>query len=95
MRLQAVEPGHRLKERIILVLVRRTLGDAPDIMRTLFHRPEFLGRELFAAYVSTQNRCEFCVVFHPEYACQAGDRQQVEQTLRDGAAGDPRLDAAL
>jgi hypothetical protein len=38
---------------------------------------------------------EFCIACHTEYACQAGDRQAVEQTLRDGAAGDPRSDAAL
>lgn len=116
MRLPAVERGHRLKERVILGLVRRMLGETPDTMRTLFHRPEFLGRplgaisnramrlpgdwsiaerELFAAFVSTQNRCQFCIACHTEYACQAGDRQIVEQTLRDGAADDPRLDAAL
>jgi uncharacterized peroxidase-related enzyme len=116
MRLQAVERGHRLKERLILGLVRRTMGDATDVQRVLFHRPEFFGRplgaithramrlrgdwsiaerELFAAYVSVQNRCEFCVVCHGEYACQAGDREQVERVLSDGVAGEARLDAAL
>jgi uncharacterized peroxidase-related enzyme len=116
MRLQAVERGHRLKERMILGIVRRTMGEATDVQRVLFHRPEFLGRplgaithhamrlpgdwsiaerELFAAYLSNQNRCQFCVVCHGEYASQAGDRAVVERTLRDGVAGEARLDAAL
>ena len=116
MRLQAVERGHRFKERLILGIVRRTMGEATDVQRALFHRPEFLGRplgaithhamrlpgdwsiaerELFAAHLSNQNRCQFCIVCHGEYASQAGDRALVERTLRDGAAGDARLDAAL
>ena len=48
MRLRAVERKHRLKERLILGLVRLMSGDVPDIMRTLFHRPEFFGRPLGA-----------------------------------------------
>jgi uncharacterized peroxidase-related enzyme len=105
-----------LKERLILGIVRRTMGEATDVQRVLFHRPEFLGRplgeithhamrlpgdwsiaerELFAAHVSTENRCDFCIVCHGEYASQAGDRALVERTLRDGAVGDTRLDAAL
>jgi uncharacterized peroxidase-related enzyme len=125
MRLQAVERGHRWKERMILGIVRRTMGEATDVQRVLFHRPEFLGRplgvithhamrlpgdwsiaerELFAAYLSNENRCDFCVVCHGEYASQAGDRSVVERILRDGAtgatgatgaAGDARIDAAL
>jgi uncharacterized peroxidase-related enzyme len=116
MRLLAVERGHRLKERMILGIVRRTMGEATDVQRVLFHRPEFLGRplgaithhamrlpgdwsiaerELFAAHLSNQNRCQFCIVCHGEYASQAGDRALVERTLRDGVAGDARLDAAL
>ena len=116
MRLQAVERGHRWKERLILGIVRRTMGEATDVQRVLFHRPEFLGRplgtithhamrlegdwsiaerELFAAYLSKQNRCNFCIVCHGEYASQAGDRTLAERTLRDGVAGDARIDAAL
>jgi uncharacterized peroxidase-related enzyme len=116
MRLQAVERGHRWKERLILGIVRRTMGEATDVQRVLFHRPEFLGRplgtvthhamrlegdwsiaerELFAAYLSKQNRCDFCIVCHGEYASQAGDRALVERILRDGVAGDARIDAAL
>jgi uncharacterized peroxidase-related enzyme len=116
MRLQVAERGHRLKERLILGLVGRMVGEATDVQRVLFHRPEFFGRslgtithhamrlpsdwsvaerELFAAYVSVQNRCEFCIVCHGEYACQAGDREAVEATLRNGDADDPRVAAAL
>jgi uncharacterized peroxidase-related enzyme len=116
MRLHAAERGHRWKERLILGIVRRTMGEATDVQRVLFHRPEFLGRplgmithhamrlecdwsiaerELFAAYLSKQNRCDFCIVCHGEYASQAGDRALVERTLRDGIAGYARMDAAL
>jgi uncharacterized peroxidase-related enzyme len=116
MRLKAVERGHRLRERMILGIVRRTMGEATDVQRVLFHRPEFLGRplgdithhamrlpgdwsiaerELFAAYLSKQNGCDFCIACHGEYASQAGDRALVERTLGDGHAGDARLDAAL
>jgi uncharacterized peroxidase-related enzyme len=116
MRLQVAERGHRLKERLILGMVRRMVGEATDVQRVLFHRPEFFGRplgaithhamrlpsdwsvaerELFAAYVSVQNRCEFCIVCHGEYACQAGDREVVAATLRTGGHDDPRIAAAL
>ena len=116
MRLGSVERGHRVRESLVLGLVRLKVGEAPDVLRAQMHRPEFFGRafgaithramrgpgdwsiaerELFAAYVSTQNRCEFCEAAHSEFACQAGDRGEVERTLREGHAGDPRLDAAL
>lgn len=116
MRLPAVERGHRFRERLIIEITGRISGATSDIVRTLLHRPEFLGRplgaitnramrepsewsvaerELFAAFVSTQNRCEFCIACHTEYACQAGDRGVVERTLRDGASGNERHDAAL
>lgn len=116
MRLRVAERGHRLKERLILGLVGRMVGEATDVQRVLFHRPELFGRplgaithhamrlpsdwsvaerELFAAYISVQNRCEFCIVCHGEYACQAGDREAVEATVRDGVAHDPRIAAAL
>jgi uncharacterized peroxidase-related enzyme len=116
MRLKAVERGHHFKERMILGIVRWTMGEATDVQRVLFHRPEFLGRplgvithhamrlkgdwsiaerELFAAHFSNQNRCQFCIVCHGEYATRSGDRALVERTLRDGVAGDARLDAAL
>ena len=47
MRLKRVEHSHRLKEKIILGIIRLTQGRrAPDIVRTLFYRPEFLGKPI-------------------------------------------------
>jgi hypothetical protein len=47
MRLRRVEHGHRLKEKLVLTMIRLMQGRrAPDILRTLFYRPEFLGRPI-------------------------------------------------
>lgn len=47
MRLKRVEHRHRFKEKLILGLIRVVQGRrAPDILRTLFYRPEFLGRPI-------------------------------------------------
>lgn len=47
MRLKRVEHGHRLPQKLIIGIIRLMTGRrAPDIVRTLFYRPEFLGRPL-------------------------------------------------
>ena len=49
MRLRRVEHKHRLPQKLILGVIRLTQGRrAPDILRTLFYRPEFLGRPMSA-----------------------------------------------
>lgn len=49
MRLKRVEHGHRLPQKLILGMIRLMNGRrAPDIVRTLFYRPEFLGKPMSA-----------------------------------------------
>ena len=49
MRLKKIEHDHRLKERLILWMIRLfQRRRAPDVLRTLFYRPEFLGAPLSA-----------------------------------------------
>lgn len=81
MRLERVRKGHRLKQKLILAIIRMMSGREPvDVLKVMFYRPEFFGtafsalvqdvlrgpspwsvgeRELFAAFVSKQNRCVF------------------------------------
>jgi hypothetical protein len=49
MRLKRVESGHRLPQKLLLWMIRVfQRRRAPDILRTLFYRPEFLGRPISA-----------------------------------------------
>lgn len=49
MRLKRVEHGHRLPQKLILGAIRVfQRRRAPDILRTLFYRPEYLGTPLSA-----------------------------------------------
>ena len=49
MRLQAVERGHRLPQKLIIAMIRLTSGKrVVDIIRTIFYRPEFFGRPISA-----------------------------------------------
>jgi hypothetical protein len=44
MRLARVDHGHSLKHKLILTMIRLTSRmRPPDILRTLFYRPDFFG----------------------------------------------------
>ncbi len=44
MRLQRVHRGHRLKDKLLLGVMRAMMGHAPGVVRTLLYRKEFFGR---------------------------------------------------
>ncbi len=45
MRLARVSTGHRLKEKLIISAIRLvTRHEPPDVVKTVFYRPELFGR---------------------------------------------------
>ena len=44
MRLPNVHRGHRLRDRLMLGVMRLATGHAPGVVRTLLYRKEFFGR---------------------------------------------------
>ena len=49
MRLERLEHGHRLPQKLLLAIIRLIRGrPASDIVRIMFYRPEFLGGPLTA-----------------------------------------------
>jgi hypothetical protein len=47
MRLEALDHGHRLRAKLLLGLIRVvSRRRAPDVVRLLMYRPEFLGAQL-------------------------------------------------
>ena len=49
MRLKQVENGQKLLDRCKLWMIRLVVGAFPDVMRTMYYRPEFFGRRFLAA----------------------------------------------
>jgi hypothetical protein len=49
MRLARVTSAHRLPQKLVLAIIRLSTGfRAPDIVRTLFYRPELFGKVMSA-----------------------------------------------
>jgi hypothetical protein len=44
MRLTKVHTGHRLRDRVMLGMMRLIMGHAPGVVRTLMYRKEFFGQ---------------------------------------------------
>jgi hypothetical protein len=50
MRLACVDGGHRFKEKVIMTLIRViSRRNPPDVVKTLFYRPEVFGAPFSAS----------------------------------------------
>jgi uncharacterized peroxidase-related enzyme len=106
MRLKTVEQGRRLRQKLMLGMMRFVIGvRVPDVLRIILHRPEFFGqpyyawtqaimrgpsewsigqRELFAAFTSRLNTCQYCLDHHTATSVRAlGDEGLVQAVLDD------------
>lgn len=56
MWLKKIENGQKISKRLVLALIGLKLGErAPDVLRTLWYRPEFFGIH-FARYLNAVMR---------------------------------------
>lgn len=44
MRIRKVHHGHRLRDKLMLTMMRLVMGHAPGVVRTLMYRKSFFGR---------------------------------------------------
>jgi uncharacterized peroxidase-related enzyme len=106
MRLKTVEQGRRLRQKLMLGMMRLVIGvRVPDVLRIILYRAEFFGqpyyvwtqsimrgpsewsvgqRELFAAFTSHLNQCQYCLGHHKATSVRAlGDESLVQSVLED------------
>jgi uncharacterized peroxidase-related enzyme len=103
MRLKTVEQGRRLRQRLMLAMIRLVIGvRVPDVLRIILHRSEFFGqpyyiwtqavmrgpsewsvgqRELFAAFTSHLNKCQYCLGHHRDTSMKALGRESLVQAV--------------
>ncbi len=56
MRLKKIESGLKLSKKLILALIGFKLGErAPDVLRTVWYRPEYFGRN-YSRYLNAVMR---------------------------------------
>ena len=106
MRLKTVEQGRRLRQKLMLGMMRLVIGvRVPDVLRIILYRAEFFGqpyyvwtqsimrgpsewsighRELFAAFTSHLNKCQYCLGHHKATSVRAlGDEYLIQSILED------------
>ena len=97
MRLSILDNGHRARARLFM---RATSGDAPDIVRTLLYRPDFLARPLLAITVPAMRGESYWTAAEREYlAMSTAELYRCPFCMRSHAeltriAGHGEIDAA-